>query len=87
MKIKNKNQNVIFFGVMLCPYIKTGTKNVSKCRPHSSEDIYAQGKTIENQYMGQNVKILYIFGYLRGPGGGSIMRLGLSCYAARLTPI
>ena len=39
-------------------------------------------------FMGQNVKQMYILGYLGGPEGGlQFIRLDLSCFPAILSPI
>ena len=64
---------------MLGPYsIKfqgdSGHQNVSKFRPDHSGDKGKQLKT-SLSYMGQNVKKKYIFGYLRGPGGPSMISI------------
>ena len=48
-----------------------------------------KGKQLKTSfsYMGQIVKQLYIFGYLRDTGPTSIIRLGLSCFPAILSPM
>ena len=38
-------------------------------------------------YMSQNVPKIYILGYLGGPEGSSMIRLGLSYFPAILSPI
>ena len=63
-------------GVMLGPYIKSrgigGHQNVSKCSLHHNGDICTiRGNNLKTSfsYMSQNVKKMYIFGYLGGPEG------------------
>ena len=81
---------------MLGPYIKSrstgGTKMSANADLITVETYVQQGKTIQTSfsYMGQNVKYIYIFGYLMDPGGGggaSMIRLDLSCFPAILSPI
>ena len=67
-----------------------GHQNVSKCSPHHNGDICTRGNNLKTSfsYMSQNVKKIYILGYLGGPEGVFNDQTGpilLSSYP--LTPI
>ena len=68
-----------------------GHQNVSKCRPHHSGDICTtRGNNLKTSFsfMGQNVKKKIYFGAILGAlRGSSMIRLGLSCSPAILSPI
>ena len=80
---------------MLGPNIKSRDTRGTKMSANAdliTVETYVQGKTIENQFLiyGPKCILFYIFGYLRGRGGGGgafIIRLGLSCSPAILSPI
>ena len=70
-----------------------GHQNVSKCRPHHSGYICTcttRGNNLKTSFsfMGQNVKKKKYFGAILGAlRGSSMIRLGLSCFPAILSPI
>ena len=68
---------------MLGPSRGTGGTKMSANGDLITVETYAQGKTIENQLLiyGLKCKQIYIFGYLRGPGGIQIS----ACRALRLS--
>ena len=52
--------------------------------------MYNKGKQFENKFFicePKCKKYMYILGYLGGPEGSSIIRLGISCFPAILSPI
>ena len=76
-----------FYGALHKIQRYQGHQNVSKCRPHHNGDICTiRGNNLKTSFsfMGQNVKKMYILGALRG---SSMIRLGLSCFPAILSPI
>ena len=65
---------------MLGPYRGTGGPKCQQMQASSQwKHMYNKGKQLKTSfsYMGQNVKKLYISGYLRGPGEPSMIRLGI----------
>ena len=75
---------------MLDPYIKSrgtrATEMSSNAALITMETYVQQGET-SFSYMSQNVKKMHILGYLGALRGSSIIRLGLSCFPAILSPI
>ena len=84
-----------FFGGHVGPLHKIqgyqGHQNVSKRGPHHSGDICTtRGNNLKTSFlfMGQNVKKKVYFGAILGAlRGSSMIRLGLSCFPAILSPI
>ena len=72
---------------MLGPYITSRGTRVIEMPANAGltkvETYVQQGK----QYIGQNVKNIYILGYLGSPEGSYVHRLGLSSFPAILSPI
>ena len=80
---------------MLGRYIKSrGTRGTEMSANAAliTMETYVQGETIWNQFFTYEPKCkknvpVYILGYLGGPEGSSMIRLGLSCFPAILSPI
>ena len=86
-----RDKNLLFFSGSCWPLHKIQGhqchRNVSKCSPHHNGDICTtRGNNLQTSfsYMSQNVKKRHILGYFGGP---SMIRLGLSCFPAILSPI
>ena len=65
-------------------------QHVSKFRPHHSGNICTtRGNNLKTKFFiyGAKCTNIYILGYFWGPGGSSIIRLGLSCLSAIISPI
>ena len=81
-----------YLGVLDGPHIKLKVTKYSGSKTSSqSTQMYNNGKKTSCSYMGPNVILLGILGYLAGGGGGlggpSIIRLSPSCLPAILLPI
>ena len=79
---------------MLGPYIKSRVAETPKCQQMQTSSqwrhIYNKEKQFENSfsYMSQNVNKICIFWAIWGAlRGCSIIRVGLSCFPAIITPI
>ena len=75
---------------MLGPYIKSRGTRATEMSANAAlitmETYVQQGETIWKPVFHTWAK-MYILGYLGGPEGSSMIRLGLSCFPAILSPI
>ena len=91
-KIKKKYILYFFPGSCWALTYNPGVSGAPKCQQMQPSSqgryMYNKGKQFENQFFIHEPKCKnYFLGYLGGPKGYSMIRLGLSCFPAILSPI